>query len=121
VSVLLLRLIDGRLPDYEMSIEPGTILNSFYLEDLVALRDPTFKVKQPLFDLFPAGGPDRRLLKKILNHYATSLERNATDVLKGDFRVFEKLSEIVKKRAREHGNTTKIWRFPKSPEKGGVS
>lgn len=113
VSILLLRLINGRLPDYEVSIKSDTVLNSFYLDDLIALRGPTLKIKQPLLDLFPPGGPNERLLRRILDRYAELLEQYAADVLRGDFCVFDKLSEIVKKRAREHRNTTKIWRFPK--------
>lgn len=92
------RLIDGKIPEYPIHIEPDTKLDAFYLDDIIDLRAPSSKIEQPSTEVFFKP----RNLKKIehvLTEYARALRQYAVDILKGDFRVFTHLDMIVKKRA----------------------
>lgn len=120
VTARLYRLISGKIPDYPVSIKSETTLHVFYLDDLIALRAPSTKVEQPLYDLFPGGGPNVRLLKQILAQYARVLREYGSEILKGDFRVFVELDKIVKKRAatRNRGTSMKPGDPSSLPRKG---
>jgi hypothetical protein len=98
VFVLLYRLIDGKIPPYEIFIKPDTIINSFYLDDILTLRSPTTKIESKYIDI---GRPTREELEKELGAYADALANHAQDILQGDFSIFPELEKIVKRRAAE--------------------
>lgn len=92
VFVLLSRLIDGNIPPYPIFIKAETALNMFYLDDLINLRSPSWKIQQ-------SDNITEQNLERILTEYAKALKTYGQDVLNGDFTVFSDLEEIVKKRA----------------------
>jgi hypothetical protein len=96
--VSIYRLIDGKIPPYEIFIKPETAVNSFYLGNILALRSPTTKIESKYIDI---GKPTREELEKALGPYANALENQAQDILQGDFSIFPELEKIVKRRAAE--------------------
>ena len=96
VSVLMYRLKDGELPEYPIFINDDTEVNSYYLDDLIALRVRNFKEEfgnihksEDYFDL------------NCISELAVALEKYGNDILNGDFEVFAELEKIVKNRAKE--------------------
>lgn len=87
VFVIIRRLVDGKVPMYPIFIKHDTVLDLFYLDDLIKLRLPSIKV-----------GADDDVEVKIPK-YADALQKCATDVLQGDFSVFPELEQVVKNRA----------------------
>ncbi|MEK6300071.1 MAG: hypothetical protein AABO41_05065 [Acidobacteriota bacterium] len=101
VYVELCRLVDGRIKDNPVVIGPESQLTVFNLEDVLEIRNPELKLS--------AEHVARRLtvdaLRKTLSHYARALEECASDILRGDFTLFDKLEHIVKTRAKEAAKT----------------
>jgi hypothetical protein len=95
IFILIYRLIDDQIPQYEIKIEPDTIINSFYLDDIIELSssDP----KREFSAIFNPKSP----AEEILRAYADALQKYAKDILNGDFKVFSEVDKIVKKRAQE--------------------
>lgn len=97
VYVELCRLVDGRITDNPIVIGPESQLTVFNLEDVLEIRNAGHKLSPKHFA--------RRLtadaLDKILSHYARGLEECASDILRGDFSLFDKLDRTVKHRATE--------------------
>ncbi|MFN8471515.1 MAG: hypothetical protein U0822_04790 [Anaerolineae bacterium] len=98
VFIRLYRLVDGKIPDYPVFIYPDTQLNMFYLDTLLEVRAPSLRVEQ---DPKEMAKPSLSKLKEVLQQYAALLHLYADDILQGDFKVFEELEKIVKKRAEE--------------------
>ena len=94
IFVLLSRLVDGKIPPYPIFVSSNTVIDSFYLDDVIMLRNPTTKIQQK--------SPERHTkpwFVKQLSIYANSLTEVADDILKGNFEIFEDLERIVKERA----------------------
>ena len=93
--VRLHQLVDGALPPEPVSYATGPQLRSFDADDLLIVRagggSPVGKM---------LGERDNYAAARLVAEYAKALERHATDVLSGDFTVFEELDRIVKTRAR---------------------
>ncbi len=98
VFIRLYRLVDGKIPDYPVFVHPDTQLNMFYLDTLLEVRVPSLHVEQ---DPKEMAKPSLSKLKEVLQQYAALLHLYANDILRGDFKVFEDLETIVKKRAEE--------------------
>jgi len=94
VFILMHRLINGKIPKYPIFIEAETLLNSYYLDDLISLKAPSFKIEQQVEKI-----SNHNEIERILVQYANALKHYAKDILKGDFQVFDLLGRIVKKRA----------------------
>jgi len=93
VFVLLSRLVDGKIPEYPIFVTREIRLDSYYLDDLVGLKMPDTPVREASEDAF-----DERELKRCLAQSAAQLRGLGSDILRGDFTVFDKLSKIVKGR-----------------------
>ena len=107
IFVDLVRLINGKIPEYPIFVKSQDPLHWFDLEDLVGLRAPHLKIKQP-----PVGTLCRpKVLKEVLVKYANLLQRYASDVLKGDFKIFPRLEKIVRARAKE-SESPEVWELP---------
>jgi hypothetical protein len=92
--VLLMRLVNGEVPEHPIHIDDDTVLNRYYLEDLLSIREADYEKKQL-----------ERINKKqkdedTINDLAYCLKITAEDVLQGDFSTFSELEKIVKDRAR---------------------
>lgn len=97
VFVLLYRLLNGELPPYEIFIRPETVINSFYLDDVVTLKSPS-----AVLDLMlPVNEFTYDKLELKLCHAAKALKEYADDVMQGNFSCFADLEVIVKRRAEE--------------------
>jgi hypothetical protein len=98
VVVLLYRLVDGKIPPYEIFIKPETIINSFYLDNIIALRSPSTEIESNFTNI---GKPTSEELESALAANADALKNHAQDILQGDFSIFPELEKIVKQRAEE--------------------
>ena len=82
----------GRLP------RPEDELTAFDLEDLLKLRTGKYAIDEDRFGI----ALTRKDVKEILTTYAQGLRKHAADILQGDFSIFPKLEEIVRKRMKDH-------------------
>jgi hypothetical protein len=96
IFVVLIRLVDGKLPDYPVFIDEDTVLNYFDLQDLLSVRIPCFKENN-----FELGEKTNSEIENSIKQIAKNLRTKAEDILKGDFSIFSELERIVKKRARQ--------------------
>ena len=92
VYVELCGLVDGRIKDNPIVIGPESQLTVFNLEDVLEIRNPSLKLSPSNF----ARPLTVDALDKILSHYARALEKCASDILRGDFSLFDELERIVK-------------------------
>ena len=95
IFVMLIRLVDGKLPDYPIFIDEDTVLNYFDLQDLLSIRIPCFKENN--FEI----GKTNSEIENYIQQIAKNLRTKAEDILKGDFLIFSELERIVKERARQ--------------------
>ncbi len=96
VYTLLIRLQEGEIPPYPVFIHPSDTLDQFYLDDVISLRKDDIGTWHKK-DCCDSGFS----LDKQLSQVTSDLHRFAGDVLSGDFTVFSKLEEVVKKRSIE--------------------
>jgi hypothetical protein len=94
IYVELSRLIKGKIRENPVVISKKSRLNTFNLEDLLAVRAPGLRIG-PEYFVRPLTVES---VNYILTRYADSLHEFARDVLRGDFSVFAKLNAIVKGR-----------------------
>ena len=92
--VLLMRLVNGEVPEHPIDIDDDTVINRYYLEDLLSIREVDHIKKQ--FQRITTKQRD----EDTINELANCLKITAEDVLRGDFSVFYELEKIVKDRAR---------------------
>lgn len=91
VFVLLSRLINDDIPKYPVFIKPETIINSFYLDDIIKLKMLSSEKELRNTSLL-----NEKELETVMNECAHNLKQYATDILKGNFKLFEELDVIVK-------------------------
>lgn len=96
IFVLLSRLVGGNVPTYPIFIGPETVINSFYLDDIISLRDPSKGMQQTLPKEIT-----KTYLEKCLATYADALRQYGADILRGDFGLFRELEKVVKRRQIE--------------------
>lgn len=94
--VMVCRMVNGKLPPEEIFVRSDTVLNSFDLEDVVALKEPSIELEQNFAD---PSKPTAKELETNLRIYAKALKTYAKDILGGDFSSFADLEKIVKRRA----------------------
>jgi hypothetical protein len=92
--VKLSRLVDDRIPETPIHVENESVLHSFYLEDLVTLRGPHEIVRYKADDLW---NPDK--VAELVYLDALLTRKHASDILRGDFAIFQELERIVRDRA----------------------
>lgn len=96
IFVLLMRLVDGEIPEYPIFICQEAELNSFYLDDLLSIRNSPYVFDQKLIETpFKKSG-----MGLLLKQYAQALKIFGSDILGGDFEIFSELEKVVKKRAK---------------------
>ncbi len=88
IYVELYRLVNGKLVIDPIIISDQTELNGYHLDNLLSIRSPEFSPQR-----FPVDDQDF-----ILKIYSNMLRQYAADVLNGDFRIFDELEKIVKRR-----------------------
>jgi hypothetical protein len=93
VFVYLIRLIDGKIPDFPLTIKTDTELYKFDLDSLIHLRSASLAVDQKQFG-YPFSQKD---FEVILSRYSKALQKIGSDILKGDFTVFSELERSLKR------------------------
>ncbi len=83
ISVYLIRLVDGQVPEY---IEAPS--RWFYLDQVIRLRSPSSIITQKE----PGEWIGLNDMRGILTRYAEALQEYADDVLHGDFSIFAVLA-----------------------------
>jgi hypothetical protein len=114
-EVSLVRLLDGGLPPYPVSIRCDTMMHEFFLDNLLDVRAPHLMPR--IWDLRGSGEEEveqsLKLFGQVLNDYAA-------DVLRGDFSIFATLEANTRKwrqkmqqRRREEENLSRQlqWLF----------
>jgi hypothetical protein len=92
----LYRLTEGKFPLEDGGHEaPGHELHAFDVDDLLLMRPVDHS---PVGKMLP--GPDTLAAGHLLVDYARALDLQASDVLRGDFTVFERLNLVIAERAR---------------------
>jgi hypothetical protein len=101
VFIALHKLQNGKFIDNPRPITAESVLTGFSLDDILFLKSPSAIVK-PAY----AYGADSEFYDKergltlYVSRFAENLKKYASDVLVGDFKIFEALEPIVKKRAQ---------------------
>jgi hypothetical protein len=91
--VLVSRLVNGEIPEYPIFVTRKMTLHSYYLDDLVSLRQPDAAKGQASVD--PASGVE---IAKCVAQSASRLREFGSNILRGDFSVFSQLEEMAKAR-----------------------
>lgn len=103
ISVLIYRLVNNEIPGYPLFISKKTIINCYYLDDVIEIKslnpDEEFYTIRHVKEFPPIY--DDKTIANIVSEYARALEKYASDVLSGDFKIFSELEKIVKKRAEK--------------------
>lgn len=95
IFVMLSRLIDGKMPEYPIFIHDDTIINSFYIDDIVKIKTTSTTIQHKNMTML-----DEEECISILSEYAKTLKQYGSDILTGDFGLFEELNKLVKNRAK---------------------
>jgi hypothetical protein len=99
--ITLHKLQNGKFVDNPRPIKPESILTGFSLDDILLQRAPDAIIK-PAYSY----GADSEFYDKergltlYVSKFSKNLKDHAADVLTGDFKIFEVLEPIVKKRAQ---------------------
>lgn len=101
VEVELMRLVNGALPEYPIFVVDSVAVNTFYLDDLVALRSPDWPVG--------AGGLSEASVDRQLAEWAIALRQHGADFLAGDLSVLDQLEAIVRARAAGSPQQVQVW------------
>lgn len=106
IFIMLHKLQNGKFIDNPRPITAESVITGFSLDDILSIRAPGAIVK-PAYEY----GSDsefydkERGLTTYVARFARNLKEHASDVLMGDFKIFDALEPIVKKRAQAKGPT----------------
>jgi hypothetical protein len=98
IYVNLYRLVDGKLLKDPITISKDTVVNSFDLDILLLLREPT---AMPKTNSIPRNLDD---VEKIVDRYSLLLSKYASDVLRGDFTVLKDIEVLIKEKALDQSD-----------------
>ena len=97
VELSVIRLVEGRLPEYPIFVLPDTVINQTLFDNILTIRNPHL-----LDQLDELMGLDDEHIETSLAFLARSLEEILPDLLKGDLSVFEAVDGLIKERAKAH-------------------
>jgi len=101
LDVKLYKLENGELIDSPVNITESTYLTAFSLDDIVLLRAPDHFIKPAYFYPITSKYYDPELgLTSYVGDIVENLKSFASDVLSGNFTVFEDLTKAVLERLR---------------------
>jgi hypothetical protein len=101
IFITLYKLQNGRLIANPRPLKPESKLTGYSLDYILLQRAPNAIVK-PVYS-YGAGSEfydKERGVALYVSKFAKNLREHASDVLRGDFKIFEKLEPIVKKRSQ---------------------
>lgn len=100
IFIMLYKLVDGSLIENPRSIRENTTLYGYGLDDIINLRNPQALIK-PAYQY----GDESEYYDKMkgltlyVTAFANNLKEYAVDVLSGDFKIFNEVDRVVKKRS----------------------
>ncbi|MCG6168916.1 hypothetical protein EHQ12_05370 [Leptospira gomenensis] len=100
IFIILYRLIDGELIENPGEIFQNTKLNCFGLDDIINLRNPS-ALLSPTYE-YPENSHyfnKKNGWEQYVSDFAENLKTYASDVLSGNFEIFQTIDPIVKERA----------------------
>lgn len=103
IFIMLYKLVDGSLLENPGRIQENTILYGYGLDDIISLRNPQALIK-PAYQ--HGEGSEyynkKKGLKLYVTAFANNLEEYASDVLSGDFKIFNEAHRIVRERVNKY-------------------
>jgi hypothetical protein len=104
IWTIVYKLIDGRLPEYQITPIPGHKSDYFYLEDLMVAKDPAVQSLR----IYVTGGQiemnvpiTEEYLREKLDGIQKCLIKYMQEILSGDFTLFNKAQKILDARVHQ--------------------
>ncbi|HEV2235669.1 MAG TPA: hypothetical protein VGR57_03320 [Ktedonobacterales bacterium] len=97
VELSVIRLVDGRLPEYPIFILPDTVINQTLFDNILTIRSPHLVGQLDEFR-----GLDDEHIETSLAFLGRTLEEIAPDFLTGDLSIFEAVDALIKERVKAH-------------------
>jgi hypothetical protein len=104
IWVLLYRLVNQTLPEYQLTPLPGHPSDYFYLEDIVVAKDSRMNISPELAEAGRIGMNTpiaEEYLREKLHALADYVNRYAEEVLAGDFSIFKDAQKILDTRVQQ--------------------
>jgi hypothetical protein len=104
IWVLLYRLVNHELPEYQLTPVPSHASGYFYLEDIILAKDPRMGNSDLLAEAGRIGMSTpitEEYLREKLHALADCVNRYAQEVLAGDFSIFEEAQKILDARVQQ--------------------
>lgn len=103
IFIMLYQLISGNLIENPRNIKEDTILHGYGLDDIIIHRNPSALI-QPAYQYGEQSEyyDKEKGLMLYVSAFANNLKEYASDVLAGDFKIFNKVDRAVKQRADRH-------------------
>ncbi len=112
VEIQLARLIDGRVPQYPIFVNPDTPINHIYLNQVLSERAPEESEK-----LLAMRGLSDEQVERSLACQSEVLRTYCDDILRGEFAIYDVIAERLHENARKHPQEIKVW-LPDTAEPG---
>jgi hypothetical protein len=101
IYVLLYRLMNGKVPAYQLTPVPGSRSDYFYLEDILAAKNPNLLRQYASAGQIEMNAPiTEEYLERKLKNLADCVLAHCKELFSGDFSVFEKAQELLDERVR---------------------
>lgn len=103
IWVLLQRLVNHQLPEYQLTPVPGHASDYFYLEDIIVAKDHRMGRSELLSEAGRIGMNTpitEEYLREKLHGLADCVTKYAQEVLNGDFSIFQEAQKILDERVR---------------------
>ena len=97
VELSVMRLVDGRLPEYPIFILPDTVINQTLFDSILMIRSPHL-----LEQLHELTGLDDEHIEASLAFLARTVEEIVPDFLTGDLSIFAAVDALIKERVKAH-------------------
>lgn len=103
IFIMLYKLVDGSLIENPRSIQENTILYGYGLDDIISLRNPQALIK-PAYQYGEESEyyDKKKGLTLYVAAFANNLKECASDVLAGDFKIFDEAHRVVKERVNKY-------------------
>ena len=103
IFIMLYKLVDGSLIANPRSIQENTILYGYGLDDIIGLRNPQNLIK-PAYQYGEESEyyDKQKGLTLYVTAFANNLKEHASDVLAGDFKIFDEAYRVVKERVNKY-------------------
>lgn len=91
VFIDLIRLVNNLIPERPIFYNKKQQINYYDLCNILEIRAPFLGIDHPHIDDLVFNSEREKVLRKVLKQHADALKEYASDVLNGDFSVFEEL------------------------------